>query len=82
MCAPKGNSEFCFLVSMFHSTSSRENRDSGKSRLGKIETRENKTHYFPREYTLSALLYSKERKIDITYDNCVSRYHDNKSKIL
>ena len=34
----------------------------------------NKTHYFPREYTLSALLYSKERKINNTYTIIV--FHD------
>ena len=32
----------------------------------RVSQRENKTHYFPREYTLSVLLYSKERKITIT----------------
>ena len=58
MCAPEGNSEFCFPESL-------------------------KTHYFPREHILSALLYSKERKINNTYTIIVfSRYHDNKSKIL
>ena len=36
--------------------------------------RENKTHYFPREHTLSALLYSKERKINNTYTIIV--FHD------
>ena len=59
MCAPEGNSEFCFPESLNVS------RDEVE---GNIETRgENKTHYFPREYTLSALLYSKERKINNTY---------------
>ena len=30
-----------------------------------------------------SLLYSKERKNQkYLYDNCISRYHDNKSKIL
>ena len=46
MCAPEGNSEFCFPESLNVSR----------------DLRENKTHYFPREYTLSALLYSKEKK--------------------
>ena len=36
--------------------------------------RENKAHYFPREYTLSALLYSRERKINNTYTIIV--FHD------
>ena len=67
MCAPEGNSEFYFSESL-----NVETRGS----------RENKTHYFPREYILSALLHSKERKINNTYDNCISRYHDNKSKML
>ena len=60
MCAPSGNSEFCFPESLNVS------RDFV---LG------NKTHYFPREHTLSALLiYSKGRKINNTYTTIV--FHD------
>ena len=72
VCSRGKNCEFCFPKSLnVPETKSRETL-----RL---------THYFPREYTLSALLYSKERKMNNTYDlydNCISRYHDNKSKIL
>ena len=61
MCAPEGNSEFCFAESL--------NGDS----------RENKAPYFPRERALSALLYSKERKINNTHTIIV--FHDiNKIK--
>jgi hypothetical protein len=39
-------------------------------------SRENKIHYFPREHTLSALLYSDETNINIeqhSYNNiCIS----------
>ena len=66
MCAPEGNSEFCFPESLNVS------RDEVEGNIG--DSRENKTHYFPREYTLSALLYSKERKINNTYTIIV--FHD------
>ena len=67
MCAPEGNSEFCFPESLNVS------RDEVE---GNIETRGKTklTIYFPREYTLSALLYSKERKINNTYTIIV--FHD------
>ena len=50
---PEGNSEFCFpRISMFPSTSSRETlRFSG-----------NKIHCFPRDQSLSDLLYSKTKQ--------------------
>ena len=53
MTGPLGNSEFCFpRISMFPSTSSRETlRFSG-----------NKTHYSPRDQSLSDLLYSKTKQ--------------------
>ena len=57
MCAPEGNSEFCFPESLNVS------RDEVE---GNIETRE--------EHTLSALLYSKKRKIKNTYTIIV--FHD------
>jgi hypothetical protein len=63
MSAPEGNSSFCFP----------ENLNS----LGKHwDSRENKTNYFPREKTLSVLLYSDETNINIeqhSYKNiCIS----------
>ena len=48
MCAPSGNSEFCFPSSLNVSldfVSGKQERDS--------QSQENKTHYFPRERTLS-----------------------------
>jgi hypothetical protein len=50
---------------MFPKTKARETLDS----------RESKTNYFPREQTLSVLLYSDEQKINIqqhSYNNCIS----------
>ena len=50
MSAPEGNSLFCFPESL-------------NVRLGKHrDSRESKTNYFPREQTLSVLLYSDEQK--------------------
>ena len=67
MCAPEGYSEFCFPK--IESQCSRDEVE------GNIETRrKNKTHYFSRKHTLSALLYSKERKINNTYTIIV--FHD------
>ena len=66
MCAPEGNSEFCFPESL------NVFRDEVE---GNIETRGKTKLTISRGSTqLSALLYSKERKINNTYTIIV--FHD------
>ena len=53
MTGPEGNSEFCFpRISMFPETKSRET----------LRFEGNKIHCYPREQTLSDLLYSKTKQ--------------------
>ena len=65
MCAPEGNSEFCFPESLIVS------RDEVE---GNIETRGKTKLTISQGSTLSALLYSKKRKINNTYTTTV--FHD------
>ena len=53
MTGPEGNSEFCFpRISMFPETKSRET----------LRFEGNKIHCFPRDQSLSDLLYSKTKQ--------------------
>ena len=65
MCAPEGNNEFCFPECLNVS------RDEVE---GNIETRWKTKVTISRGSTLSALLYSKKRKINNTYTIIV--FHD------
>ena len=74
MCAPEEKVSFVFLrVSMFPSTSSRETlRLSGKQ-----------NSLFPEGAHIKCFVIKQGKKNrQYLYDNCISRYHDNKSKIL
>ena len=56
MTGPEGNSEFCFpRISMFPETKSRET----------LRFEGNKIHCFPRDQSLSDLLYSKTKQKQI-----------------
>ena len=81
MCAPEGNSEFCFPESLNVSREPQFFPETKSRETLRLEGKQNSL--FPEGAHVKCFVIQQRKKNqEHLYDNCISQYHDNKSKIL